>query len=473
MVRSPIVALLLVAGCASPDAGRRAWLVEQLLRDNAVWWSRDPALFEVKLAAMAADPYDYMRGTAGVFLRDQARAGTDRQATAFLRYAGAGELMLVGDPHPENLGSFLPSDGAADPAASLRLDVSDLDGASFGPWLWDARRAALGLLALVDGAVGCEAGACGAAVEALARGYADAVGRAGRGEAALDLTASGPHGPWLADWFEDIVEDGLERKAYGKDVEGGLLVRDEGLDEDGDGTLALSPSEQVQAAALSRAWLEAAPRGARVLDVARRYGKGVASLPAVRYTFLVDGGSDGPDDDQLLSVREVVDPPAVPGLVRPVDGLFADGVSRVRQASRWLWAHPDADPWLLGLSDGIQAFKVQAADDWNEGIDHDKLREDLAEGKATPGDVEEIGALLGGLLAEAHLRAPTASGRPALEALAAEVEGRGDTLAHELRAGAERDLGTLLADHALFQEALGIWGPSLGLDRVAARGAQP
>ena len=76
-----------------------------------------------------------------------------------------------------------------------------------------------------------------------------------------------------------------------------------------------------------------AREGEPVIDVARRYGMGVASLPAVRYALLFDLGDDSPDDDAMLFLREVVDPPAPPGRLPSVPLLFDSNAARAEQAA--------------------------------------------------------------------------------------------------------------------------------------------
>jgi uncharacterized protein (DUF2252 family) len=82
-----------------------------------------------KYAKMAADRYDFYRGSAPLFYADVATLG-DRVATSFVDDPETAAIVLFGDPHPENLGTS--SAGGVTPAA-LGLEVTDLDASRYGP----------------------------------------------------------------------------------------------------------------------------------------------------------------------------------------------------------------------------------------------------------------------------------------------------------------------------------------------------
>lgn len=459
-----LCAALTACSGANPDAGRQAWLVEQLVQDNLVWTSRDPSLLAAKYRKMAADPYDFMRGSLGVFYADLRRTSDRRATTRFVSEVESGAVLLVGDPHPENVGTFLPEEPGANDRSELYglvLDFNDLDGAAFGPWILDLRRAALGIGALTLGLEGCEADCRAEAVTALAEGYTAAV--TGLDEVSAYRAAD----PITAALVEDTTEDGLERKrlddltAPGDDGQRRFLL-DEALDEEGAGLLALSDEEAAQLRRLTTGLH--LPPGARILDGARRYGSGVASSPAVRYVVLYDLGDDGDLDDELLQLREVTDPPVPPSLRPTLPGLFDSQADRAEHAPRLLWSSPRLDPHLDALSDGVMTFKALSYSSWFGGYDHEDIAKDWAKGKIGPGDLAALAWRVGALLGEAHLRAPTASGEDPGPTLRAEL-GLGG-LAEELVADAEADLRQLQADHGHLQDALDRLGPCLGADEL-------
>lgn len=438
--------LALTACTATPGEGRRGWLVDRLVEDNRVWSGRDPALLATKYARMAADPYDFMRGSFTVHIADLSRAGTGRIPTELLGDARESSVLLVGDPHPENVGCFASED-------TRILDFNDLDGTSHGPWLLDLRRAALGLRTLADHPR-CDAACAARAVEALASGYL-------AGAADEELTS--PPGRAVDDLFSESIEEGSERKRYHEltiESSGGtVFLRDDGLDELGKGHLDPTLEEARQIQVLFGA-LHARIGPIRLLDAIRRMGRGVASLPARRYLLLYDRGDEGPDDDRMVEVREIVDTVALPGLVQPVEGLLDDVVARVEQGVRYLWSRPDLDPVHLGLSDGGTSFRTATFDSIQQGFDHERIHRKMDEGEMSGLDLLRLGERIGHRLGQAHRGAPAADGQLPTWLDPSPV------LIDELVTMSEEDHRTLLDDHAHFRDALDLHGPLLGADDV-------
>ncbi|MEZ4321685.1 MAG: DUF2252 family protein [Myxococcota bacterium] len=440
------------AGCAPLPDDRQAFLVDQLVLDNLRWMSRDPGLLRAKYRRMAADPYDFMRATATVGLVDWTRPGGDRDPTDFLTIRGTESVLLAGDPHPENVGVHRPS------GDTLLLEVNDLDGAGFGPYLWDVRRGMLGLAVLLDEA-GCRGACAETALSRYAGDYASTVLDGG-------VAVHSGYGPTttapavVADLLEKVRVEGPARTLFTTETEvvGGerRLVVDRSIDSFDRGDLALTADERAQVARL------ASKVPVRVLDSARRYGRGVASLPAVRYILLVDDGDPGPDDDRLLQMREVIDPLPFPGWRADLDGSFENNAQRVVWASRELWSRPDADPVLQARPDGAMAFKVTSLSSWFEGFEHLPLIERVEDGRFDDADLADWGGWLGAQLATVHLRAPTREGAPASAAIAADLDGRVEAFVEERVTDTERSLAGLRRDHSLFVGALARLGPDLG-----------
>ncbi|MCB9687888.1 MAG: DUF2252 family protein [Alphaproteobacteria bacterium] len=454
--------LTLLLACTSPGDDRAAWLTDALVDDNRVWLSRDPALLAHKYEVMAEDPYDFVRATAGVFLRDLTRSGTGREPSPFPRTSDGAAVLIVGDPHPENLGTLLPVDGPGptDPdAAPLLYEVVDLDGAVFGPWILDPRRALVGLHTLA--APSCDL--------TCREGLATTFARAWLDELASPTLAPGDvlgRSAIVDDVVQDALVEGAARSRLLELTEDGpsgrRLLRVPGPVDEGLANLTADEGRQLDRL------LEAMPRpaGFRVLDAARRYGGGVASLPALRYVVLFDRGDDGPADDELLQLREVVDPPTIPRPVTQVPMTWDDGADRVLDTHRAAWSRPDADPRLAAMTDGVQVFKALSWSSFNGAIDHARVQRRLAEGRYEEADLLDLADVLGRRLADVQARVPAPGGVPARDTLLAEVDGAEDTFVQVCATDAELDLQRALADHALFVDALDRLGPLLGADRM-------
>lgn len=452
-----MLAFVTLLACVSdvPDDARTAWLRDVLTRDNAPWLSRDPSLLAAKYARMAADPYDFMRGSLSVFLADAAAPHPDRAPTRFLADPDAAAVLLAGDPHPENVSTMLPGGDTARPQT---LELADLDGAAFGPWTVDVRRGALGLLALAEGTSACD-DSCG---EQVVRRFAHAYAERSFSSAPAAVGCDDPDLPLAAlQLCERTAENARVNDARdSRTLLGGptrVWALDPELDEAGRGLLAVTPEESAQVDRLVDAW-SGRPQGFRRLDVARRYGMGVASLPAVRYALLFDLGDDSPEDDTMVFFREVVDPPAPPGRLPSVPLLFDSNAARAEQSARLLWSVPDADPSMAGLTDGAMTFKVVSWSDWQDGFEHTDLVD------ASIATLIGLASVVGDVLAGAHTRGLTVNGQPAVTALRGDLAGLEDALVDEVAAAAPLDLTQLLADHARFVAALETHGPLLGAD---------
>ena len=475
--------LLLACAPADPDAARLSWMRQVITEDNRVWLARAPELVAGKYRRMDADPYDFLRGTAAFWVADLSRPDPDRAPTRFLIEPDAAAVLVVGDPHLENLGTTLPGDepdpGDADPFAPIPLEWVDLDGAAFGPWTLDARRAALSLALVADGLDVCGDGTEPCAplvVAAFAEVYvAELRTRASGGsgwDAAAELPESGRH---VAQVRALARREGVAGSAVADaTVSGGrrdgrtghLLELDAGLDDNDKGVLPLTESESAQLNRLLASWTEGRPADFRMLDAGRRFGSGIASFPAIRFLVLYDLGRDGPQDDRLLNLREVVDPPGLPTLDAGFPAPFLDNADRVITASHRLWSRTDADARAGALRDGSSGFKSSTVSGWYTTFDHADLYESVVDGSASPEDLLGVGRTVGRALASAHARSFTANGDPALAVVVADLDaGGGDEVfvAERVR-DAAADLARLQADAVLFHQALEYTGELLGAE---------
>ncbi|MFD5644417.1 DUF2252 family protein, partial [Streptomyces anulatus] len=142
--RSSHASLVLPPG--RPDAVRA---VEESNR------GRVPGLTPIRVGRMAATPFAFLRGAAGLMAHDL----TGSPVT------GVG-AQLCGDAHAANFGLY------GDARGSLVIDLNDFDETVFGPWEWDLKRLATSLV-LAGRAAGADEDTC-------RRGAHDAVG-GGRG----------------------------------------------------------------------------------------------------------------------------------------------------------------------------------------------------------------------------------------------------------------------------------------------------
>jgi uncharacterized protein (DUF2252 family) len=91
---------------------------------------RIPALTPLRVGRMAASPFAFLRGSAGLMAHDLAH-GTP--------VTGLG-AQLCGDAHAANFGLY------ADARDRLVIDLNDFDETVHGPWEWDLKRLAASLV---------------------------------------------------------------------------------------------------------------------------------------------------------------------------------------------------------------------------------------------------------------------------------------------------------------------------------------
>jgi uncharacterized protein (DUF2252 family) len=421
---------------------------------------------------MENDVYDFFRGTGGVYLADQLRPDVDREPSTFLTAPSSASVLILGDPHLENFGSALaglePAPAEADAEAALSLEWSDMDSATFGPWTFDTRRAALSL-ALVGAEAGLDPEMLDDVVDRFARGWAGEI------ESRLDGAE-----PWAADEERDtdgaIIAalrakaraDGVRREEL---IEATTLDPDRGrelelatsLPADGRAVLPLGPRQSARLRSVIEAWPRR-PEGFRLLEAGRAYGRGVASLPAVRFVVLWDQGAPGDEDDRLLNVREVIDPPSVDGVVPGVGEIFVDNADRITLTSGIFATRPDADVLSAAVQIGASTFKTTALNGWASGFDHEDIVEALVEGEATADDLAAFAEVLGHALAAAHARGHTLSGSASLAVIGADLAAGGgpSVFRAERVRDARIDLDTLRADYGCFSVLLQEHGPLVG-----------
>lgn len=90
---------------------------------------RLPELTPIRVGRMAASPFAFLRGSAGLMAYDLARTPV----------TGVG-AQLCGDAHAANFGLY------GDARGELVMDLNDFDETVHGPWEWDVKRLATSLV---------------------------------------------------------------------------------------------------------------------------------------------------------------------------------------------------------------------------------------------------------------------------------------------------------------------------------------
>jgi hypothetical protein len=368
--------------------------------------ARDPTLVAGKYARMARNTFAFYRGTAWLLPREPSR------------FANV-EVAVVGDPHPENVGTFVT-------AAGLRVvDFNDFDLAGYDSFGEDLRRLAVGIWIVADmGGLGHKQRV--RAVSELVDGYvAEAQG----------LARGAPPVALREDAFAGDLED--------------ILVK---ADDPAEAKDAPASAEETKlAAALLAAYPKTIHRAEEyrpAMFAAKRVSKqnaGVASFPVLRLRVLVEGPSPAAGDDWLLELKESVG--------RPAALLVA--------LQRQLQEFPDDDPLLGWAASGGREFRVRQVSAAQRRLDAERIAKQVKSPRWSKRNLKDFGANLGRLLARGHCRASGRDGRPGLPAVAAAV-GDGKGLREETVAFAERHAQMADSDRKVFRALIEERGPLLG-----------
>ncbi|MCB5179891.1 DUF2252 domain-containing protein [Streptomyces antimicrobicus] len=114
---------------------------------------RVPELTPIRVGRMAANPFAFLRGAAGLMAHDL--AGTP--------VTGVG-AQICGDAHAANFGLY------GDARGRLVIDLNDFDETVFGPWEWDVKRLAASLV-LAGRVAGASEDVCRAAARDAVGAY--------------------------------------------------------------------------------------------------------------------------------------------------------------------------------------------------------------------------------------------------------------------------------------------------------------
>ena len=433
MSRFFVVASVLGA-CASEAAApsREQRVITALAEDNYLAGLRDPELVALKLRKMQRGPYEWLRGTAAVYWHDVLDPGGERPTTDFLDVPSS-HVLLLGDPHPENIGTFRAADG------TMLIDWNDFDAAGYGPYTADLRRLAAAMLVATDNTD---------LPHFVAAGYVDEIGRLAAGLPPSSLAAplldklvakateKGDRGEPL-DEIAPIV-DGARTLALG-DLE---PVADDGVIEERH--LAVDPETAALLEQAVAAWNH--PELGSIALRARRVGAGISSYAALRYDVVLTGATPDPADDRVIEVKETRDGVIVHGIPQYATPEWPSPAARAVDTQRRLQLRRDADALLGSATFGGVSLKIRDRSAYQRGLDASDIADE------SPDEQRDLAILFGGLLARAHAGALTIDGVRGLGVIAPLLAGREIDFADEIATAATADAEQIVADHAAFAD---------------------
>lgn len=402
-------------GCGDflPDE-RAAWLRDALIVENQALLERAPELVKQKFALMASEPYRFMRGTAGIFWHDLQHPSPLYDLEWLPVEGEAAGVLLVGDPHPENVGTFRTE------ASRLVLAFNDFDACTWGPFTGDLQRLVLAwqlawLQAAPDTASAMVADFATVILDAYTARMTERVSDFSNRVYDTEYV----DGAIALDLFERATQDGDAQEAlneYAPLVGESRVLRRGDIEERAalwfeDTLVDVSPLERHMVEFLLATTEKSLETGA-VLDVVRRLGAGVASYPVLRYYVLVDGPTTSPGDDVLLELKETLNPvPAVSPIRLPAQPIPSNA-GRVIWAQNSLYPDITLDEWATSSVAGAMSFRVRERTSYQKGFDVARLGSRLQSGRWTHEDALQFAATTAKMLADAHANSPHPTAGP-------------------------------------------------------------
>jgi uncharacterized protein (DUF2252 family) len=423
------------------QARRQELIIEVLQTASSELMRADPHAFRVKFRKMAANPFAFYRGSAGLFYSDMT---TVEDTWADERTS---RVWIHGDLHAENFGTYQNSHGR------MVFDVNDFDEAYIGHFSWDLRRftASMALMgwqkALPEQVVRDLIGRYLRAYLAQVTHYATT-----DEDDDFALHLDNTDGPVL----EVLVRARLASRVALLDGMTRMQQHVRVFDEDAT-VRRLGKAERRKVERAFGDYLDTIPESKRfdrelfyeVRDVVGKAGFGIGSAGLPAYNVLVEGYSQSLDNDVVLSMKQA-NVPAISRFVDTtvVDGYFQHEGHRTVESQRALQVHTDP---LLGHTslDGV-GYVVSEVSPYEFDLDWGEVNE--------PEDMASVVHSLGRATAKVHCASDEDSDQDLVtfsteEAICAVVEGRRRAFVDDLTDFAMRYAGTVRTDHSLFVDA--------------------
>lgn len=231
---------------------------------------REQERLQMKLSAMQADPFVFLRGTCHLFYQDWHTA---------LNKLDSPKVWVCGDLHLENFGSFKAENGLA------YFDLNDFDESALAPCLWEFTRLLTSLIVAQD-TLKLKPKQTEALLESMTLTYASVLAE-GKPKWVERKTSRGLIKTLLSSLSKRTDADFLADRTNAKDKGNTLII-------DGERTLKLDKEAKEKALTLFKNAMQVTRKKDfyTPLDVARRVA-GTGSLGVERYVVLVYGNGEG------------------------------------------------------------------------------------------------------------------------------------------------------------------------------------
>ncbi|GAB3684849.1 hypothetical protein GCM10028792_36710 [Salinisphaera aquimarina] len=325
-----------------------------------------------KYRKMSESPYNFFRGTNHLFWGDV------WQDWRYYLFGGVQntQTWLQGDAHVYNHGSY------GDDSQGIHYGMDDFDDALVGDYQYDLWRHAASMVLDAEENVDLAPDEIRRAIRHLLSTYLDTLVQHQDGRPADDIHVHYMKEP-LSHFMKKVMKKSGPQKYLAK-----WTVVDNGerrfnLDKKKMGRVSASEREQLVAALAEQYPGTLDGNGStppashfKVKDIARRVDAGIGSLGLDRYYALIEGATDGPDDDIILDIKEQTPPPAYRFMRnrerRAWRKTFCNEGHRHFQAFHALADHPDE--YLGWLSLGKKHFSVRERSPYKKDFPTHKIK---------------------------------------------------------------------------------------------------
>jgi uncharacterized protein (DUF2252 family) len=288
---------LLFASTAQAASSRTSWVVSQIYGYNHPLAATDSTDLATKMSTMAANAFNFYRGTDHIFYQDM----TTLPASAYTT-AQTGFTWLGGDAHIGNFGAWQDSSG------NNVFSVDDFDEGYLGQYVWDLRRLATSMV-LAGRANGIADADITTAINTMVSAYMSEMNdfKGSSDELSFQLkngNTSGVAQDTIGDSKDDSRSSLLAKytqvsgSTRSFQTVAGTLATVNGATYN---AITAAMNSYIASIASSKRY---AASYYQVKDIRQKLGSGVGSLGKLRYYVLIEGPSSSSSDDVILELKQ-------------------------------------------------------------------------------------------------------------------------------------------------------------------------
>lgn len=297
IIATALILSLSFTSTAEAALSRSTWVTNEIYSYNHPYASQLPQELATKMQKMAVSPFVFYRGTAHIFYKDM----TTLPTSAYVN-SQTSAVWLEGDMHLQNLGGMRDNNG------NNVLDTTDFDEGYLGPYVWDLRRMAVGILLAAK-----ENGLSSSDAQDVVRNFLDTYlnkmsdFKGTNDELSYRLDNGNTNGV-----VKDLIQSATDKKRSN------LLKKHTQINDSGQRVFkttaelqSLDSSTYSAISAAMSSYISSISSSKRydgsyytLKDIRLKLGSGTGSLGRYRYYLLIEGSGSSTDDDVILEMKQ-------------------------------------------------------------------------------------------------------------------------------------------------------------------------